>query len=57
MGKILPVAHNGIAHGWIRTNKPINARVDEEKDGPKLLVDSRFPPEFPTPDTQFYAGR
>ena len=56
MDKISPPRHDRMGHGWVRTNKPVEPRSNNDKDRSKLLMNCRFLPELPAPDAKFYGS-
>jgi len=57
MNKVSPSRHDGMGHGRVRTNKPIESCSDNDKDGTKLLMDRCFLPELPAPDAKLYGSK
>lgn len=57
MDKVSPSRHDGMGHGRVRTNKPIESCSNNDKDGTKLLVNCCFLPELPAPDAKFHDSK
>ena len=57
MNKVSPSRHDGMGHGRVRTNKPIESCSNHDKDRPQLLVDCCFFPEFPAPDAKLNGSK
>ena len=45
-----------MGHGWVCTNKPVESRSNNYKDGSELPMNRRFAPELPAPNTKFYGS-
>lgn len=56
MDKVSPSRHDGMGHGRVRTNKPIESCSNNDKDGSQLLMDRCFLPEFPAPYAKFHGS-